>query len=113
MTLPNVRPLNEWVSTPGFSQALGALGSTITNQINDQFAAAGRDLSPGNSQALAYGLATGEAPTIASQYNANVGNQFNAANTLYNAGNTTASGLTGPPQTQLHNQPQGATLPRQ
>ena len=98
------------MSTPGFSQALGAMGSNITNQVNDQFAAAGRDLSPGNSQALAYGLATGEAPTIASQYNANVGNQFNAANTLYNAGNTTASGLTGLAQTQLNNQLQGANL---
>ena len=52
------------MSTPGFSQALSALGSNITNQVNDQFAAAGRDLSPGNSQALAYGLAQGEAPLV-------------------------------------------------
>ena len=98
------------MSTPGFSQALGAMGNTITNQINDQFAAAGRDLSPGNSQALAYGLAQGEAPAIASQYNANVGNQLNAANTLFNAGNTTAGGLTGFAQTQFGNELQGANL---
>ncbi len=98
------------MSTPGFSQALGTLGNTITNQVNDQFAAAGRDLSPGNSQALAYGLAQGEAPVIASQYNTNVGNQLAAANTLFNAGNTTASGLTGMSQTQLGNQLQGANL---
>jgi hypothetical protein len=98
------------MSTPGFSRALGALGSTITNQVNDQFAAAGRDLSPGNSQALAYGLAQGEAPLIASQYNANVGNQLAAANALFGAGNTTASGLTGLSQTQLGNQLQGASL---
>src|SRR6267154_2338419 len=64
------------MSTPGFSQALGLLGSNITNQVNDQFAAAGRDLSPANSQALALGLAQGEAPVIASQYNANVSNQL-------------------------------------
>jgi len=98
------------MSTPGFSQALGALGGNITNQVNDQFAAAGRDLSPGNSQALAYGLAQGEAPMVASQYNANVANQMNAANALFGAGNTTASGLTGLSQTQLGNQLQGATL---
>jgi hypothetical protein len=98
------------MSTPGFAQALGGLGSNITNQINDQFAAAGRDLSPGNSQALAYGLAQGEAPLIASQYNANVGNQMAAANALFGAGNTTASGLTGFAQTQLNNQLQGANL---
>ena len=98
------------MSTPGFSQALGTLGSNITNQVNDQFAAAGRDLSPGNSQALAYGLAQGEAPVIASQYNTNVGNQLAAANTLFNAGNTTASGLTGLSQTELGNQLQGANL---
>jgi hypothetical protein len=98
------------MSTPGFAQALGAMGRNITNQVNDQFAAAGRDLSPGNSAALAQGLAQGEAPAIASQYNANVGNQLNAANTLYNAGNTTASGLTGLAQTQFGNQLQGANL---
>jgi hypothetical protein len=98
------------MSTPGFSQALSSLGSNITNQINDQFAAAGRDLSPGNSQALAYGLAQGEAPMIASQYNANAANQLAAANALFGAGNTTASGLTGLSQTAFGNQLQGANL---
>jgi hypothetical protein len=98
------------MSTPGFLSSLGTLGSNITNQVNDQFAAAGRDLSPGNSQALAYGLAQGEAPVVAAQYNANVNNQMNAANALFGAGNTTASGLTGLSQTQLGNQLQGATL---
>jgi hypothetical protein len=98
------------MSTPGFSQALGALGSNITNQVNDQFAAAGRDLSPGNSQALAYGLAQAEAPVIAGQYNTNVSNQLAAANALFGAGNTTASGLSGLSQTQFGNQLQGANL---
>lgn len=98
------------MSTPGFSQALGALGSNVTNQINDQFAAAGRDLSPANTQALAYGLAQAEAPVIASQYNANANNQLGAINTLFNAGNTTASGLTNLSQTQLGNTLAGANL---
>jgi hypothetical protein len=98
------------MSTPGFAQALGALGSNITNQVNDQFAAAGRDLSPGNSQALAYGLAQAEAPVIAGQYNTNVSNQLAAANAQFGAGNTTASGLSGLSQTQFGNQLQGANL---
>jgi hypothetical protein len=97
-------------STPGFSQALDAMGSRVTNQVNDQFAAAGRDLSPGNSQALGYGLAQAEAPVIASQYNANAANQLAAANAVFGAGNTTASGLTGFGQTQFGNQLQGANL---
>jgi hypothetical protein len=98
------------MSTPGFSRALGLMGSNITNQINDQFAAAGRDLSPGNTQALAYGLAQGEAPAIASQYNANASNQLAAANALYGAASGTAGGLTNLSQTALGNQLQGATL---
>jgi hypothetical protein len=98
------------MSTPGFAQALGALGNNITNQVNDQFAAAGRDLSPGNSHALAYGLAQAEAPVIAGQYNTNVSNQLAAANAQFGAGNTTASGLSGLSQTQFGNQLQGANL---
>jgi len=97
-------------NTPGFSDAVNTLKSDITNQVNDQFAAAGRDLSPGNSYALARGLAAGIAPTIASQSNANASNQLAAANALFGAGNTTASGLTGFAQTQLGNQLQGAGL---
>jgi hypothetical protein len=97
-------------ATPGFSQAMGTLGQNITNQVNDQFAAAGRDLSPGNSQALAYGLAQGEAPALAAQYNSNVSNQLSAANALMGSANTTASGLSGLQQAALGNQLQGATL---
>lgn len=98
------------LSTPGLSTALGAVNQNITNQINDQFAAAGRDLSPGNSTALAYGLAQGEAPMLASQYNTNVGTQLGAANALYGAGNTTAGALTGLDQQGLANMLQGAGL---
>lgn len=97
-------------ATPGFSQAMGTLGQNITNQINDQFAAAGRDLSPGNSQALAYGLAQGESPALAAQYNSNVSNQLSAANALMGSANTTASGLSGLQQATLGNQLQGASL---
>ena len=78
----NLNPMN----TPGFSQALAGLNNNITNQVNDQFAASGRDSSPGNTQALATGLSQGEGGLIANQYNANANNLTNASNSLYGAG---------------------------
>ena len=68
---------------------LDTMASDITNQVNGQWAAAGRDGSPGNMQALGRGIAQGEAPVIAAQYNTDTSNAINAANTLYGAGNTT------------------------
>ncbi|WP_315831125.1 tail fiber domain-containing protein [Bradyrhizobium prioriisuperbiae] len=67
---------------------LSAITSDVTNQVNSQFAAAGRDGSAANLQALGRGIAQGTAPVIASQYNQDVANQLNAANSLYGAGNT-------------------------
>jgi hypothetical protein len=99
--------------TPGFADALAATNARITNQVNDQFASAGRDLSPANSSALAYGLGQGEASLIANQYNANAARALGAADTLYNAGNTTAAGLSGLNQTGLGNELQGAGLAAQ
>lgn len=102
----NLNPMN----TPGFSDALRTMGSDVTNQVNDQFAAAGRDLSPGNSTALARGLSQGEGGLIANQYNANAGNLTNAANTVYNAGSGTAGALTGFNQLGNTNALAGASL---
>lgn len=68
---------------------LNAINTGVTNQVNSQFAAAGRDGSPANSMALGMGIAQGDAPVIASQYNTDVGNQLNAASQLYGAGNST------------------------
>jgi hypothetical protein len=82
-------------STPGFRQAIDTLTADITNGVNGKFAAAGRDFSGGNSQALGRGIAQGVAPTIAAQYNQNVQNQQGAAGNLYSAGNTTAGLNTG------------------
>jgi hypothetical protein len=67
---------------------LDSIGSDVTNQVNSQFAAAGRDGSGANLQALGRGIAQGTAPVIASQYNTDIGNQLSAANSLYGAGNT-------------------------
>ncbi len=94
-------------NTPGFSDALKTASSDITNQINGQFAAGGRDFSGMNTQTLARGLMQGAAPTIAGQYNQNVQNQQGAAGNLYNAGNTTSGLLAGLNQAGVTNQVQG------
>lgn len=93
--------------TPGFRDAVNTLTSDITNNVNGSFAAAGRDFSGANSQALARGLTQGITPTIAAQYNQNVQNQQGAAGNLYNAGNTNAGILSGLQQQYLANQGQG------
>jgi len=68
---------------------LDQIRTDVTNQTNGAWAAAGRDMSPGNAQALARGVAAGTAPVIAAQYNADADRTLGAASSLYNAGNTT------------------------
>lgn len=94
-------------NTPGFGDVLSSTIADITNGVNGQFAAAGRDFSGANSQALGRGIAQGVAPIIAQQYNQNVQNQQGAAGNLYNAGNTSAGLLSGLQQQYLQNQGQG------
>ncbi|HLJ01748.1 MAG TPA: tail fiber domain-containing protein [Bradyrhizobium sp.] len=92
---------------PALQAQLAQIASDTTNQVNGQFAAAGREFSGANQQALARGIAQGEAPVIASQYNQDVANQLNASNTLFNAQNTTGGLLSGLNQQALANQQQG------
>lgn len=94
-------------STPGFREAVDTMRNDITNQVNGSFAAAGRDFSGANFNALGRGIASGIAPTIASQYNQNVQNQQGAAGNLYNAGNTNAGILSGLQQQSLANKQAG------
>lgn len=101
------------MQTPGIGNQLQALTDNITQNVNGSFAAAGRDGSGYNQKALGQGLAAGLAPVLTSQYNANVANQQGAANSLYNAGNTTAGALAGLQQNYLANQGQGVTASQQ
>ena len=94
---------------PALQAQLAQIASDTTNQVNGQFAAAGREFSGANQQALARGIAQGEAPVIASQYNQDVANQLNAANSLYGAQNTTGNALSGLNQQALANQLQGVS----
>jgi hypothetical protein len=96
-------------SNPALEAQLAQIQSDVGNSVNGQFAAAGRDFSGANLMAYGRGVASGEAPVIAAQYNQDVTNQLAAANSLYNAGNTTATTLAGLQQQYLANQGQGVT----
>lgn len=74
---------------PALKAQLDQIASDTTNSVNGSWAAAGRDGSPGNAMALGRGIAAGQAPVIAAQYNTDVANQRSAADALYGAGNTT------------------------
>jgi hypothetical protein len=90
------------MSNPAMRGWLDTISGDASNATNGAFAAAGRDFSPANSQATARGIAQGEAPVLANQYNTNVGNKLSAANSLYGAGNTTAGNITNNQQTGLN-----------
>jgi hypothetical protein len=94
-------------NNPALAAQLAQIQSDVGNNINSQFAAAGRDFSGANQMAYGRGVAAAEAPVIAAQYNQDVASQINAANALYNAGNTTAGTLSGMQQNYLANQGQG------
>ena len=94
-------------STPGMSDLISTLTGDITQGVNGQFAAAGRDFSGANSQALGRGLTQGLAPVLLDQYNRNRDAQQGAAGNLYSAGNTNAGILSGLQQQKLANQGQG------
>jgi hypothetical protein len=96
-------------SNPALNAQLAQIQTDVGNSVNGQFAAAGRDFSGANQMAYGRGIAAGEAPVIAAQYNQDVGNQLAAANSLYGAGNTTANTLAGMQQQYLANQGQGVT----
>ncbi|NGX94579.1 MAG: tail fiber domain-containing protein, partial [Candidatus Afipia apatlaquensis] len=66
---------------------LDTIRRDVSDQVNGQFAAAGRDFSGMNQQTLARGVAQGTAPVIAAQFNADTDRALNAANSIYGAGN--------------------------
>lgn len=96
-------------NNPALRAQLDQIATDTTDQVNSQFAAAGRDRSGMNQQALARGIAQAEAPVIAGQYNQDVANQLSAANALYGAQNSTSGLLAAQGQQGLANQLQGVT----
>lgn len=95
-------------NNPALAAQLAQIQTDVGNSVNAQFAAAGRDFSGANQQAYARGVASGQAPVIAAQYNQDVANQRAAQDATYAAGNTNAGILSGLQQQGLNNKGQGA-----
>ncbi len=96
-------------NNPALMAQLAQIRADVGNDVNGQFAAAGREFSGANSMAYGRGVAAAEAPVIAAQYNQDVANQLAASGALYNAGNTTANTLAQMQQADLTNRGQGVT----
>jgi hypothetical protein len=88
---------------PALQRYLQVARDDATNSVNAQFAAAGRDLSGMNTQALGRGIMQAEAPVLAQAYQAARQQQLDAINSLYNAGNSSAGILSGLDQAKLAN----------
>ena len=63
-------------SAPGMQDVLKTIQNDVSNQVNGQFAGAGRSLSGLNQQTLARGLSQGEAVPLLNQYNQDISNQL-------------------------------------
>ncbi len=66
--------------TPGMQNVLDTIRNDISNQVNGQFAGAGRSLSGLNTQTLSRGISQGEAVPLLNQYNQNFSNMLGANN---------------------------------
>lgn len=104
---PYLSPTYSTVNSPQVQAALDAANSDVTNQVNGQFAAAGRSGSGMNTQTLARGIAQADAPIILNQANQDTATRIGAANSVYGAGNTTAGTIAGLNQQGVNNQVTG------
>jgi len=72
-------------SNPQMQAMLTQVGDDIQHRINRSFAAAGRDMSGKNQNAVASGIASAQLPILLNQYNQERSNQANASQALYGA----------------------------
>ena len=94
-------------SNPALKPYLDTIANDVSNRVNGLFAGAGRDLSGLNQQALARGIAQGQAPVLLDAYNQAQNQRVGAINSLYGAGGQTAGLLSGLDQARLSNQQAG------
>jgi hypothetical protein len=102
-------PGSSTVNSPAVQAALQSENAQIANQVNSQFAAAGRSDSGANAGDLAYQESLADTPLLLNQANTDTQNQLTTANNLFSAGNTTANNLTQNNQTALGNEQTGNT----
>jgi len=85
----------DFKENPYIQEMLTNVGDSVQQRINAQFAGAGRDLSGMNQKSVASGVTEAQLPILANLFTQQQANQLGAANTLFNAGNTTATGMQG------------------
>ena len=79
------------MSNPQMAAMLKQVGDEAQSRINQQFAAAGRDLSGLNQKRVTEGVTAAQLPLLLNQYNTERAAQADAAKTLYGAGNETST----------------------
>lgn len=95
---------------PYLQQLLSQVGGDAQSRINAQFAAAGRDSSGMNQQAVARGVTQAQLPILVDQLNRERGRSDAAASALYGAGNTTANTVQGLDSAALADRSKGVGL---
>jgi hypothetical protein len=106
--------------SPALQGMLNTSASDVTNQVNQEFAGAGRDMSGLNVQALGRGITAAQDPILANQYNTQIqqllsaaGLQsqtgLNAANSLFTNSLQGYNALSGNNQNAISNILQGMT----
>lgn len=73
-------------NNPYFAELMTQLGDSAANRINASFAAAGRDMSGANQNAVAQGITEAQLPVLAQMYQQNQDRQFQANSMLQGAG---------------------------
>ncbi len=87
----------DFSTNPYIQQMLSTVGNSAANQVEQEFAGSGRDIT-GNAagqKALGTGVTNAELPILSNLYTTEQGNQITAANDLNNAANTAATTAQG------------------
>lgn len=79
-------------NNPQIQAALKVAADDAQNRINQMFAGSGRSMSGANQGSVARGVTSATAPILLNEFNQQQQNQISAANSLYGAGASTASG---------------------
>lgn len=85
----------DFKENPYVNDMMTHVGDNVQQRINAMFAGAGRDMSGMNQRAVGRGVAEAQTPILADLYNREQDRALGAANTLFGAGNTAATGMQG------------------
>lgn len=98
------------MDSPQMKQLLATIQNDVGGGINQQFAAAGRDMSGANQGAWARGIAQGEAAPLLAQMNQDTQDRLGAITGMFGAGTTTGGILSGFNRDANANKQAGASM---